>query len=445
MSQVSPECQANLITIIRRAIEMGINHIETAGMYGCSELQYGAALDELFSSGEVKREDLIIQTKNAPSFDASSFRKKMEQSFERLQLSYIDLFAFHGVNTEKEYDMIFSKRSDGGENCWDVVQDFVSRGKIRNVGFSTHGTSSLIKRCVLTDKFDYVNLHYHFCGSYTATGQGPDGGGNYENVKLMNDRDMGVFVISPYDKGGRLYAPSRKLRSLTLPEMDPITFGSSWLWQHHRFNGGVKVHTIVCGAARASDLDEVYTAAVRHGMDKEGVAKKLDVVRQRLEEEKERILGKEWLKNWHVGLKTVEDNEFGINFPQLIGLYNGIRAFGLVQYAKERYNPAEGYLEKWDFDKTFEENVQNMGWSWTPGCAPKIGMDYKDCFENCPEDNKEKLVKALEYLHRVCTKNKQTREVDDEKKIEEDQENEKHGYEDAYDLRPWTAFPERKS
>lgn len=50
-------------------------------------------------------------------------------------------------------------------------------------------------------------------GSYTASGtnhtEGDTDGGNRENVKLAHSLDMGVFCISPNDKGGMMYKPSK--------------------------------------------------------------------------------------------------------------------------------------------------------------------------------------------------------------------------------------------
>ena len=77
-------------------------------------------------------------------------------------------------------------------------------GKIRHVGFSSHGTAELIEKAIRTRKFSYANLHYHYFGSYTASGHGEDGGGNEANIRLCNEFDMGVFIISPFDKGGWL-------------------------------------------------------------------------------------------------------------------------------------------------------------------------------------------------------------------------------------------------
>eukprot|EP01052_Picozoa_sp_SAG31_P001273 SAG31_NODE_42_length_31262_cov_46.416231_32_plen_82_part_00 len=53
-----------------------------------------------------------------------------------------------------------------------------------------------------TGKFDYVNLHYHYIGSYTASGSGPERNANLAAVQAAKRHDMGVFIISPYDKGG---------------------------------------------------------------------------------------------------------------------------------------------------------------------------------------------------------------------------------------------------
>ena len=56
---------------------------------------------------------------------------------------------------------------------------------------------------------------------------------------------------------GQLHAPTKKLRSLTLPDLEPISYGTLWLWHHeHHDQDRTHIHTIVCGAARPSDLDQ---------------------------------------------------------------------------------------------------------------------------------------------------------------------------------------------
>src|ERR1700745_331518 len=69
---VPAENQKNLEACIHRAIELGINHIETARGYGSSEMQLGNVLPPL------PREKIIVQTKVAPKPTAEKFLRTFE-------------------------------------------------------------------------------------------------------------------------------------------------------------------------------------------------------------------------------------------------------------------------------------------------------------------------------------------------------------------------------
>ena len=63
------------------------------------------------SKGLFKREDYILQTKVSPDADPADFTKKMETSFSTLDLEgnaigHVDLFAFHGVNSQRKLDWV---------------------------------------------------------------------------------------------------------------------------------------------------------------------------------------------------------------------------------------------------------------------------------------------------------------------------------------------------
>jgi predicted aldo/keto reductase-like oxidoreductase len=113
-------------------------------------------------------------------------------SFKNLQIDYLDLFAFHGLNGEWQWSWMF----EGETNCWSIIEEYRAAGKIRFVGFSTHGPTDLINRLIETDKFDYANVHYHFCGSYTASGDGPDHTGNISCLRKMKERVSYQLVYS---------------------------------------------------------------------------------------------------------------------------------------------------------------------------------------------------------------------------------------------------------
>ena len=202
LTSVEAECQKNLVEIIKHAVRCGVTHIETAQMYGTSEMQIGPALRTLFDSGFVKREDLIIQTKGAlsSSMTPADYKKQILDSLELLQLDYVDLISVHGVNMDCDYEWLFHSNSSNDKgNLISTLHELKAEGKIRHIGFSTHGRAELIRKFIDSDAFEYCNIHYHFCGSYTASGDA-EFGGNLSNIRLAHEKDMGVFIISAYDK-----------------------------------------------------------------------------------------------------------------------------------------------------------------------------------------------------------------------------------------------------
>ena len=69
MKDIKPEIQANLEATVRRSLELGINHIETARGYGPSELQLGQILPK------IERDSYVLQTKLGPKEDPADFVK----------------------------------------------------------------------------------------------------------------------------------------------------------------------------------------------------------------------------------------------------------------------------------------------------------------------------------------------------------------------------------
>jgi predicted aldo/keto reductase-like oxidoreductase len=430
LKDVKQDCQQNLYNLLKYSIEeRGINHIETANMYGSSEIQLGDAFQKLFDSG-TKREDLIIQSK-VNAFDPDTFRKTLDDSFSKLRLDYIDLFTFHGVNFYSQYETIFN--NPDGENLMDIAKEYVAAGKIRHIGFSSHAQPELIKKCIDTDAFEYANIHLHAFGSYTASGGGACGG-NLDNARLMKDKDMGLFIISPYDKGGKLYAPSKKLRSLTLPDLEPIQYGSLWCFHLQDLDEeGTPAHTIVCGAARPSDLDEPAIAAYLFGERKDETMRKVKAVSERLRQAEIDALGEKWLDTWHEGLPNCNGDDKIHPFGQIVWLHNIIKAWGMWDFAKDRYESFDSNTKGWKHDLSIEENInaKKIMWGYMPGVAYEEDKDYSDILVDVPEDNRGKVKEALKFVHKVCSKNST-----DKGEIPDD-------WTTSYDMRPWTAFPER--
>jgi hypothetical protein len=303
--QIPQDNQRNLEATIRGALEVGINHIETARGYGSSEMQLGRILPTL------PRNQLIIQTKVSPNSDSKEFRCQFEKSLANLKLDYVDLLGLHGINTP---ELLHDSIRPGG--CLDVARKLQDQGKVRFIGFSTHGPTDVIVETIATNQFDYVNLHWYYINQF-----------NWSAIEAAIRHDMGVFIISPSDKGGMLYQPPQKLVKLCAP-LSPIVFNDLFCLSHPQ------VHTLSVGASRPTDFDEHLKAVEL--LDKADEI--LPPILVRLEEEAIATLGEDWVKTWYVGLPKPEETPGGMNIQVILWLRNLAVTYDLMEYAKMRYN-----------------------------------------------------------------------------------------------------------
>jgi hypothetical protein len=303
--ELTAESQANLEATIERALALGINHIETARGYGSSEMQLGRILPRL------PREKLIVQTKVPPKDTREEFAATFELSMSLLKLDYVDLLAVHGINTRELLDM--SLRDNGPLS---VLEQARKDGRIGHIGFSTHGPTDVIVAAIETGRFDYVNLHWYYTDQ-----------SNLPAIEAAARHDMGVFIISPSDKGGKLYEPSERLVELCRP-FTPMGFNDLFCLAND------KVHTLSIGASKPSDFD-AHTAVLPHAGNAAGaIAPVLD----RLETAVAAALGPDWSATWHRGIPSWEEVPGQVNVYHTIRLYGLWKAFGMLEFCRMRYN-----------------------------------------------------------------------------------------------------------
>jgi len=303
-AKVSEASQANLSAVVARARALGINHFETARGYGTSEAQFGRAL------AAHPREAFVLQTKLRPGDDPRQFEQQLEESFALLGVSVIDLLAIHGVNTPREAELTL--RSGG---CLEVLERFRRAGRIGHLGFSTHAPTPLILDVIDSGRFDYVNVHYYYIFQ-----------DNRPVLDAARARDMGVFIISPTDKGGRLHQAPAKLRALCAP-LSPIAFNDLWCLTQPQ------IHTLSIGAARPSDFD----AHVQALGQLDGAAQSLAPIVARIEQAYADAVGADFAHRWREGLREWTELPGQINVKRILWLRNLVRAFDLLDFARERY------------------------------------------------------------------------------------------------------------
>jgi predicted aldo/keto reductase-like oxidoreductase len=348
LSEIPEASQRNLEATLMRALEAGINHIETARFYGTSELQLGQYLPQL------NRDSIIVQTKIAPTENPDEFLKNFNISLERLQLDYVDLLSLHGVNTP---EILAYCLRDGG--CLEQAQKLQGQGLIRFIGFSTHAKTDLIIEAIQTSQFDYVNLHWYYIFQ-----------NNWPAILAAKQQDMGVFIISPTDKGGHLYNPPARLVDLCQP-LHPIVFNDLFCLSHP------EVHTLSVGAARPSDFD-LHLETLDY-LDR--VPNTLPDILQRLQQRAIAILGADWYDHWQEGLPSPEVTPGNVNIPTILWLFNLVKAYDMQEFAQARYN------------------LLGSGGHWFPGeqFNPCYLQDLQECIKCSPYQ--EEIPRILQEVH----------------------------------------------
>ena len=287
--------------VTQLAFDRGINHIETAYGYGRSEYAYGKVLNEVLQK---PRDEYTLMTKGWPN-SKEEVHSMIAEQLAGLQTERIDLYGLHGINT--------MERLEHALEIMPIMREYQRQGVIGHIGFSTHGPMEVISRAVLTGEFDFMNVHwyYFFQRNFTA-------------IQLAETLDMGVFIISPNDKGGQLFNPSAKLTELCQP-LTPIQFNARFCLQHPG------VHTLSFGLTEKAHFDEmegIFPASAP--LDHETLA-----IQQRMDQQISSDLSCQY-----EGYDLLPDPS-GINIPEVLRFRRMANCYDMHDFARYRYNMLE--------------------------------------------------------------------------------------------------------
>lgn len=192
-SQIDIEATRKMVAY---AMENGINYYDTAWGYhgGNSELAMGEVLSEY------SRERFYLATK-FPGYDVNNMNKVeeiFEKQLEKCRVEYFDFYLFHNV-CERNIDGYL----DPQYGIFDYLMKQKQNGRIKHLGFSTHGSFATMERflkaygtCMEFGQLQLNWLDYEFQKAK-------------EKVEMLKEYNIPIWVMEPV-RGGKLATLSDK-------------------------------------------------------------------------------------------------------------------------------------------------------------------------------------------------------------------------------------------
>lgn len=227
--------QAFANTLIRHAVEHGVNYFDSANTYlgGLSDAMLGEAL----SGGY--REKVMAVTKIQPRLitNEDDFFSILDIQLKKLQSDYIDVMLAHSLN-EDSYAHALKVDMFG------MMEKARAMGKIRHLGFSFHDNAELFKRIVDSHDWAMCNVQMNVLDhDYQATAEG---------VQYAHDKGLAVCAMEPL-RGGALANPPASVQKL-YDEFPHKRSAAEWCFRDVYDMAGISV--VLSGINTMEQLEE---------------------------------------------------------------------------------------------------------------------------------------------------------------------------------------------
>jgi aryl-alcohol dehydrogenase-like predicted oxidoreductase len=180
--------------IVERALELGINYIDTAPAYADSERTLGTALRRLGPAAD----GIILSTKlgGRPRLfdprDRKALRRSVDESRRLLGREVIDILMIHEPDRPLQYDWWTDPQTCTGP-VMEVLESLKAEGIIRFTGLGGT-TAPELAHFVRSGRFDVVLSAFNYNALFREA--------RHEILPAARERNMGIVIGSVYGQGG---------------------------------------------------------------------------------------------------------------------------------------------------------------------------------------------------------------------------------------------------
>ncbi len=252
--------------MVKTAFESGINYFDTA--YGYHSGNSEAVMGELL--GAYPRDSFYLATK-FPGYDPANWSHVKEifaEQLRKLQVEYFDFYLFHNV-----CEMNIDAYLDPKYGIFDFLMEQKRNGRIRHLGFSTHGSLETMKRFL-----DAYGKDMEFC-QIQLNWMDWEFQNAKEKVELLNQYNIPIWIMEPL-RGGKLAnlseADTAKLKALRPDETVP-----GWAFRFLQSIPGVTM--VLSGMSNMEQLEaNIDTYAEEKPLSEEEMTELTDIAKDML-------------------------------------------------------------------------------------------------------------------------------------------------------------------
>ncbi len=343
-----PQDDDEAVAIMQRALDLGVNLIDTALVYGNgrSERLVGQAI-------KGRRDKVYISTKNPLRDDtADGWRRRLEESLQNLDTDYID---FYAIVHDLRWDAFNEKFKNPGQGLEAAIKA-KEEGLIHHFIFSSHDTPENVNKLIDTGLFEGVILQYNLLDR------------KYEEcIARAHEAGMGVQVMGPV-AGGRLAHTSEKLLKVLPGTASTAELALRWVLANPA------VTTAMSGMSTMEQVEENCGRVAEKGpLTQEELA----AVQAMLEE------NKKLAELYCTGCGYCMPCPAGVGIPQIFSALITHRVWGLTELAKQQYRRIQQGQVKW------QDQVVK---------AADACTECGQCMEKCPQNIN--IIDQLKQAHK---------------------------------------------